>query len=64
MPEVRGSSPLSSTPPPDGPQVVGAHQFREHFGFWLEQAAAGLQLTVTRRGRPHVQLGPAVHSQP
>jgi hypothetical protein len=56
--EARGSSPLSSTSPADSSQFVGAHEFREHFGYWMEQAAAGVELTVTRHSRPHVRLGP------
>jgi PD-(D/E)XK endonuclease len=63
MAEVRGSSPLSSTP--DGGasrssvEEVGAHVFRNHFGFYMERAAAGLEILVRRRGKPYVRLGPA-----
>lgn len=56
--KVGGSSPPSST------QVlaleeVGAHEFRNHFGFYMERAAAGIEVLVSRRGKPHVHLGPA-----
>jgi prevent-host-death family protein len=57
---ARGSSPLSSTPSPASPEVfrVGAHEFRNHFGYYLEQAAAGHEVLVSRRGRPYVRLSP------
>ena len=53
--EARGSSPLSSTPL-DEPLTVGAHEFRNHFGWYMERAEAGERITVTKRGRPTVQL--------
>ena len=55
MAEVRGSSPLSSTP---ADVTVGAHEFRNRFGWYLERAAAGETINVTRRGSPHVVLAP------
>lgn len=51
--KVRGSSPLSST---RAPTTVGAHEFRGRFGRFLERAAGGERIVVTRRGRPSVQL--------
>jgi prevent-host-death family protein len=58
--EAVGSSPISSiNPEPESDVVVGAHEFREHFGWYMERAAAGETIRVTRRGKPHVQLGPA-----
>jgi prevent-host-death family protein len=39
-------------------EEVGAHQFRNHFGFYLERAAGGTEILVNRRGRPHVRLCP------
>jgi prevent-host-death family protein len=62
MAEVRGSSPLSSTTEVDGDSseiTVGAHQFRNHFGYWMERAAAGDDILITRRGRRYARLGPA-----
>lgn len=56
--EARGSSPLSSTPAPEGITTVGAHQFRNRFGFYMERAERGEEIVVTRRGRPAVRLGP------
>jgi prevent-host-death family protein len=57
--KVRGSSPLSSTPSSRPPEHrIGAHELRERFGWWMERAAAGEKVVVTRHGRPHVMLGP------
>jgi prevent-host-death family protein len=58
MAEVRGSSPLSSTSQVDGDATVGAHEFRNHFGYWMERAAAGDEILITRRGRRYARLGP------
>jgi prevent-host-death family protein len=60
--EVRGSSPLSSTADPSAPtqvESVGAHEFRNRFGVYLERAAAGAEISVTRHGRPYARLVPA-----
>ena len=61
--EVRGSNPLSSTidsasEAPDE-EEVGAHEFRNHFGYYMERAAAGTEILVRRRGKPYARLGPA-----
>jgi prevent-host-death family protein len=56
MPRARGSSPLSSTPSPPETLHVGANQFRNHFGYYLEKAADGHEVLVSRRGRPYVRL--------
>jgi prevent-host-death family protein len=37
---------------------VGANQFRNHFGYYLEKAGEGLEVLVSRRGRPYVRLSP------
>lgn len=58
MAEVRGSSPLSSTTQIDNERVVGAHEFRNHFGYWMERAAAGDEILITRHGRRYARLGP------
>jgi prevent-host-death family protein len=57
---ARGSSPLSSTPSPAPPETlqVGANQFRNHFGYYLEQAGEGREVLVSRRGRPYVRVSP------
>jgi prevent-host-death family protein len=61
--EVAGSSPASSTPQADDTEApetaVGAHEFRNLFGHFMERAAAGERILVTRRGRPMVRLAPA-----
>lgn len=57
--EVRGSNPLSSISEEqvaDNVVNVGAHQFRNHFGHYMEQAAGGAEVLVSRRGRPFVPL--------
>jgi prevent-host-death family protein len=58
--KVAGSSPASSTPSAGEEQnVVGANQFRNHFGYWMERAAGGEEILITRRGRRYARLGPA-----
>jgi prevent-host-death family protein len=59
IPEAVGSSPTSSTLfiSPSNRQV-GAHEFRNHFGFWMERASAGDEILITRRGRRYARLGP------
>ena len=58
--EATGSSPVSSTPSADTDQnVVGAHRFRNHFGYYMERAVAGEEILITRRGRRYARLGPA-----
>jgi prevent-host-death family protein len=62
MAEARGSNPLSSTPEAAAEaasvEEVGAHQFRNHFGYYLERAAAGSEVLISRRGKPHARLCP------
>jgi PD-(D/E)XK endonuclease len=55
-PKVVGSSPISSTPSSGADIVVGAHAFRERFGYWMQLAAAGTDVVVTRRGTTRVRL--------
>ena len=59
--EVRGSSPLSSTAAVATATAnqVGAHEFRNRFGFYLERAAAGDEISISRHGRPYARLVPA-----
>lgn len=57
--EARGSNPLSSTFPAENAptsETVGAHEFRNHFGYYMEQAAQGTEVLVSKRGRPFVRL--------
>jgi prevent-host-death family protein len=60
MQQARGSSPLSSTSSPDPPNVVrtGSNEFRNHFGYYLERAAAGTEIHISRHGRPFARLIP------
>ena len=53
---ARGSSPLSSTSRLPSAVDVGCHQFRNHFGFYLERAASGETIEISRRGRPYARL--------
>ncbi|HEX6666764.1 MAG TPA: type II toxin-antitoxin system prevent-host-death family antitoxin [Solirubrobacterales bacterium] len=57
------SSPASSTLENDDAPThleVGAHEFRNRFGYYLERASAGTEVLVRRRGRPFAKLGPPV----
>lgn len=60
--EAEGSSPSSSTrgiaTKARAPEEVGAHEFRNHFGYYMERAAAGAEVFVRRRGKPYVRMGP------
>jgi prevent-host-death family protein len=47
------------SPVQPGRRVVGAHDFRNRFGWYMERAAAGEEFFVTRRGKPYVRLVPA-----
>jgi prevent-host-death family protein len=53
---VAGSSPASST---SSAVDVGCHEFRNHFGYYLERAAEGVEVRISRRGRPYARLVPA-----
>ena len=58
--EAGGSSPPSSTSSSSPDDVaVGAHEFRNRFGWYMERAAAGARFRVTRHGKPFVRLTPA-----
>ena len=56
--KVGGSNPPSSTTPDGNIATVGAHEFRNLFGWYMERAAAGEEFVVTRRGKPCIRLGP------
>lgn len=61
--EAEGSNPSSSTnqdcSSEPSSEEVGAHKFRNHFGYYMEQAAAGTDILIRRRGKPYARLGPA-----
>jgi len=40
-------------------EEVGAHEFRNRFGLYMERAAAGTEILIRRRGKPYARLGPA-----
>jgi hypothetical protein len=42
--------------PSDSTIVIGAHELRERFGYWMERAAGGEDILVTRHGTPHIRL--------
>jgi prevent-host-death family protein len=44
--------------------VVGAHEFRNRFGWYMERAAAGEEIAVTYRGRPRARLLPPAEPEP
>jgi prevent-host-death family protein len=59
--KVVGSNPTSSTSQMGtGTELIrlGSHQFRNHFGYYLERAAAGDEIHITRHGRPFAKLMP------
>jgi prevent-host-death family protein len=43
---------------------VGAHEFRNRFGLYLERAAGGAEIAISRHGRPYARLVPAVLNPP
>ena len=59
--EVGGSSPPSSTltsVASDTIEALGAHEFREHLGWYLQRVGRGEEFTITRRGKPFARLEP------
>ena len=56
MQEVAGSSPASSISATPDRTAIGANQFRDRFGYWMERAAAGDEILITRHGRPFTRL--------
>ena len=53
-----GSNPPSSTEARRPVTTVGAHEFRNLFGWYIQRAAAGESFLVTRRGKPFARLSP------
>jgi prevent-host-death family protein len=60
---VAGSSPASSTQDL-GCIQVGSNKFRNRFGYYLERAAAGDEIHISRHNRPFARLLPAQNQQP
>jgi prevent-host-death family protein len=40
------------------PVTVGANEYRNHFGWYMDRAAAGERFLITRRGKPYARLSP------
>jgi prevent-host-death family protein len=38
--------------------TVGSNPFRDRLGYWMDVAAAGQEVIVTRHGRPRLRLTP------
>jgi len=45
-------------------EEVGAHEFRNRFGLYMERAAAGGTILIRRHGRPYACLGPPALNDP
>jgi len=54
-PERFESCPVRSTPR-EPSTTIGAHEFRNHFGWYMERAAAGEEIVITCRGKAYVRL--------
>ncbi len=46
------------SPDSDRSTVIGAHEFRNRFGWYMERSAAGESFLITRRGKPYARLSP------
>jgi prevent-host-death family protein len=51
--KVGGSNPPSST---SAPEEIGAHEFRERLGWYLQRTSGGERIVITRRGKPFAHL--------
>jgi prevent-host-death family protein len=38
---------------------TGSNEFRNHFGYYMERAASGAEIHISRHGRPFARLLPA-----
>jgi prevent-host-death family protein len=38
---------------------IGAYEYRNRLGWYMERAAAGEKFVITRRGEPYARLSPA-----
>jgi prevent-host-death family protein len=54
------SRPANSIPKSWGPapSAIGSNEFRNRFGYYLERAAAGEEISITRHGKPFACLSP------
>jgi len=44
--------------------VVGAHEFRDRFGYYMELAEAGQDITVSRRGKRVIRMTASEPTEP
>jgi antitoxin (DNA-binding transcriptional repressor) of toxin-antitoxin stability system len=44
--------------------TVACDDFRDHMGYWFDEAAKGEHLLVTRHGKPLVRVSAAVATLP
>lgn len=58
QPQGRGFESHQLHSPDDRAQLVtvGAHEYRNRFGWYMERAAAGETFLITRRGKPYARL--------
>jgi prevent-host-death family protein len=64
MAEAEGSNPSSSIAEAAPILAVGAHGLRNRFGCCMERAAAGAEISISRRGRPSARLCPQISNPP
>ncbi len=62
--KATGSSPVSSTSRSSQFDHVGAYEFRNGLGTYLQRANAGQSFLITRRGKPYVRLVPPTGATP
>jgi prevent-host-death family protein len=56
--EAVGSSPTSSIESVGAEVTLGAHEYRNRFGWYMQRASGGERFLITRRGRPFARLIP------
>jgi hypothetical protein len=64
--KVAGSSPASSTSSSvdDGAINVSSNRLRDQFGHWMDRAADGQEIVITRRGKARVRMIAATAALP
>jgi prevent-host-death family protein len=60
----RGFESLQLHSSESAPMTVACDEFRDHLGYWFDEAARGEPLLVTRRGKPLVRVGSATSPPP
>jgi antitoxin (DNA-binding transcriptional repressor) of toxin-antitoxin stability system len=60
----RGFESLQLHSSESSPLTVACDDFRDHLGYWFDEAARGEHLLVTRRGKPLVRVSAAVPPLP